>query len=519
MHYRTPPGLTPVNPVRSCAAYSYLTHPMQAVPFFETAGTPVQEQSRLLLLSYHFPPSQAVGALRWQKLSHFAAARSWGIDVVTLDPSSQQDADPSRLADLPPGVRVFGIPDAALRIDRVENVVWGWCRPLVSRLRSGNDRGGSSPGRARERTGSFGRHEVRWLPRTARDLVRPYYALLDYDRGNQWADRATRLALATIRPNIHRIVVSCGPPHMAHEAGRRVAETARLPLVMDLRDPWSFMQRIPEAMAHPVWWWLAARHERRAVRRATLVVANTELARRELARRYPEWRDRFISVMNGYDQEPIPASGERRRFIIAYAGSIYLDRNPRLLFRGARHVIDELHLSPSEFGIDFIGNVEHYDGTSIRDMAREEGIEPYVTSGPPRPRREAMEFLARAAMLVSLPQDSDMAIPSKVFEYMQFDAWLLALAEPGSATGLLLEGTHADVVAPHDVQAIAAVLHRRYLEHAAGVRPSRIARHERFSRAHQAGVLFDAIEERIGRPDAALVPQLDAAPTLTSAPH
>ena len=35
--------------------------------------------------------------------------------------------------------------------DRVENVVWGWCRPLVSRLRSGNDRGGSSPGRARER--------------------------------------------------------------------------------------------------------------------------------------------------------------------------------------------------------------------------------------------------------------------------------------------------------------------------------------------------------------------------------
>lgn len=491
---------------------------MQAVPFFQAVGNSAQEQSRLLLLSYHFPPSQAAGALRWQKLARYAAARSWGLDVVTLDPGSIQDADPRRLDDLPPGVRAYGIPSVELRVDRVENTVWGWCRPLIAPLRARRNGSGARE-HGNPRPGSFSRREVRWYPRAARDLVRPYYAMLDFDRGDAWADRAVSMALQLVQPGVHRAVISCGPPHMVHDAGRRVSQRTGLPLVMDLRDPWSFMQRVPEAVAHPLWWRLAGRHERRDVEKATLVVANTELARREFVRRYPGWRNRFLTVMNGYDREAIPEPRGRNRFVIAYAGTIYLDRDPRLLFRAAARVIAELELSPDEFGIEFIGHMEGGDGRSIHAMAREEGIEAYVSAGPPRPRPEAMEFLSRAAMLVSLPQDSDMAIPSKIFEYMQFEAWLLALVHPDSATGLLLAGTDADVVAPHDVNAIAAVLHRRYLEHARGVRPRPIARDERFSRAYQAGILFDAIEERVGRPELTSALSLSAAPSLLEAEH
>src|SRR6266566_3730546 len=63
-----------------------------------------------------------------------------------------------------------------------------------------------------------------------------------------------------------------------------------------------------------------------------------------------------------------------------------------------------------------------------------------------RPRAEAMQFLARGTMLVSLPLFSrsgeiDATIPAKIFDYVRFDAWLLALAERGSATELLLRGT------------------------------------------------------------------------------
>ena len=49
-------------------------------------------------------------------------------------------------------------------------------------------------------------------------------------------------------------------------------------------------------------------------------------------------------------------------------------------------------------------------------------------------------------MLVNLPQDSHLCIPSKVYEYMRYAAWLLALEPADSATALLLRDSAADVV-------------------------------------------------------------------------
>ena len=98
-------------------------------------------------------------------------------------------------------------------------------------------------------------------------------------------------------------------------------------------------------------------------------------------------------------------------------------------------------------------------------------------------------------MLLSLPQDSDMAIPSKIFEYMQYDAWILALAERDSATERLLRGSNADVVASQDLEGLTTVLRKRYLQYACGERPTRLATDPRYSRREQARRLFDAIEK------------------------
>lgn len=154
----------------------------------------------------------------------------------------------------------------------------------------------------------------------------------------------------------------------------------------------------------------------------------------------------------------MPPTRHGTRFSIAYAGSIYLDRDPRLLFRATARVIARLGITPERRGLDFIGNVENYDGVPVSQIAREEGIAQFVTVGPSRPRPAMLDFLMHATMLVSLPQDSDLTIPSKIFEYMQFDACLLALAKHGSATELLLRDSGADVVAPLDVDAMAALI-------------------------------------------------------------
>ena len=203
--------------------------------------------------------------------------------------------------------------------------------------------------------------------------------------------------------------------------------------------------------------------------------------------------------MNGYDEdEKLPAPQRDGCFRLAYAGAIYLDRNPRNLFRAAYKVIRELGLASDQFSIEFMGPPAHLDGASIEDLARESGVEAFVKVHPPGTRQEAARFLARSSMLVNLPQDSHLAIPSKVFEYMRFPAWVLAMEETGSATELLLRDTQADVVPPSDVDAIAQVLATRFREHQRGVIPSPSTGAGQYSRRAQAERLFAAIDEVLG---------------------
>jgi glycosyltransferase involved in cell wall biosynthesis len=482
-------------------------------PYFGPSETPVRGGRRLLLITMAFPPDHSVGSLRWQKLSAYVAERGWGLDVVTVDPSCLQSGDPSRLAELPSGTRVYGVPTAVPWIARVTLAAWTAYRRLRPRRQRRTTRAGATNQASRiARPDSLRSADVRWTwhPRT---LVRTNHAWLEYVRFGRWARDAAALTLRLIESGVHEAVITSGPPHMAHDAGWLVSRTTGLPLIIDLRDPWSITQRIPEHVASPLWLRLAQRHERRAVKQATLVVMNTEPCRLAMCDLYPQARDRIITVMNGCDTDPLPPPRHGHRFVIAYAGAIYSDRDPRLLFRAAARLIREFALDPADFGIEFLGCVERCGSTPVSDIAREEGVEAFVTLRPNRPRQAALEFLPRAAMLVSLPlvslsQDTDLTIPAKIFEYVQFDAWVLALAAHDSATGVLLRGSGADVVAPEDVDGIFRVLRDRFQQYRSGIRPTRIARDGRFSRRVQAERLLDAIEACTSRPPAAAPPLL-----------
>ena len=86
------------------------------------------------------------------------------------------------------------------------------------------------------------------------------------------------------------------------------------------------------------------------------------------------------------------------------------------------------------------------EGVPLTKIAAEEGLGAHFRAHGFRPRGEALEFLAGASLLVSLPLRTGMTLPAKLFEYTRFDAWLLALADPASATAGLLADTDADVV-------------------------------------------------------------------------
>ena len=262
---------------------------------------------------------------------------------------------------------------------------------------------------------------------------------------------------------------------------------------MDMRDPWGTAVAVLTESASGFEMRFARRTEAKCVRGAAAVVVNTTLARELLIHRYPRIASRCSVVMNGTDSDAPVELGERDRFTIVFAGSIYFDRNPRMVFRAAAQVIQRMALTPVEFGFTFIGSASAYGGITTKQIAEEEGIAEYVETTPFIPRGELLKKLASASVLLSLPQDVETSIPAKIFEYMSFPAWLLVIAAQGSATAQLLDGTDADVVEPSDVSAMTDRIARRVQEFREGVTARPVGASGQFGRAEQARVLIDVL--------------------------
>lgn len=441
---------------------------------------------RILLISNAFPPDPEVGGLRWQKMAQQFGEHGWAFDVLTRDFRSSSRLDHARLESLPPGTRVFCVPAGLPLVLRIQQRILATWRGMRGRDQSTTttEQGEGTPA-ARK-------------PRQPRALMRAYFAWVAFLRDAQWADAVASAGSQLASREVYCVVISSGPPHMAHEGARRVARASGIPHMVDMRDPWSLVQRVHADLESPVWYALARRFERRVVREAALVIMNTERSRDAMRATYPTLSDKIEAVRNGCDDEALPPSSKRSRFSIRFAGSIYMDRDPRLVFRAASRVIADLGLQPSQFAIEFIGDVDRFAGTPTMQIAREEGIERYVTLGGLVARQAALEFLAGASVLLSLPQDSDFAIPAKIYEYLRFDAWLLILAHKESATEQLLRDVDADVLEPDDVEGIASAIRRRYEQFCRGESPRAAGGDGRFDRRLQAEKLMRLVDGIVG---------------------
>ena len=467
-----------------------------------TSGEAPRATKHLLLVSYFFPPVNVVGSLRWLRIAQYAAHRGWSFDVVmvhptggsSVDPASTMAVDMEKLAELPRGVNVYQVSDRTSWLYAAQRSIWQMLRPIVRRRSEPSIAVRTTPPtRLQRESTSEGEGEGEGEGRSRRRAA--YLTRLHYGEFRRWARDAARVAAHVVRERRPNIIASSGPPHSAHEAARQIAARTGIPWVMDMRDPWGAPENTPADFAGPTWTRMTGQLEGRCVEAAKLVLLNTEAARRELASRYPDRADRFITVMNGADplRNELPVT-RSTRFTIAYAGNIYVGRDPTVFFAALARVIRDLSLTPDQVGADFFGGGD-YARDIVLSAAREAGIASFVTHTPHQSHREALAFLSRAPMLLNLPQHHHLAIPAKIFEYVQMPSWLLILAEAGSATELLLRDSTADVLDPRDVDGIAERLRCRFLQHArsGGERPSPVNASGRFDRDRQSQILLDAL--------------------------
>jgi hypothetical protein len=163
--------------------------------------------------------------LRWQKFAGHLAEAGIGVDAVTLDPTELASQDRTRLNDLPPGTRVFGVRQPRLVSERLEQSLLRARRILQPPRRPTPPAAAGAPTPAGSpRIDSYSRADILRGTVPGSRLARAWHARQDLARVEAWARAAARVGRAIIEPGRHRMVISCGPPHQTHEGARQIAE-------------------------------------------------------------------------------------------------------------------------------------------------------------------------------------------------------------------------------------------------------------------------------------------------------
>jgi glycosyltransferase involved in cell wall biosynthesis len=394
---------------------------------------------RVLILTYHFPPSAASGSFRMLGFARHLPSHGWRPVVVAPPSLPWEPVDPDLAGRVPPEAVVYRVPYRSGRLAR--------------------------------RVALF----ASWLPA---------------------ALPTCRKAAREQKPDV---VLTSGPPHEVHWLGLWLKRRYGLPWVADFRDPWYPVWRLEAGRG--VTRALIRAQEALVVHGADAVIANAPAACRAFRDTYPRLRRRFVTLPNGYDREafeplatarPPRAPGEPVR--IVHAGAVYFGRDPRPLLdavkavsvTGVPGVEVRFFGPPSESGLD------------LAREAEDRGLGGRVVVGGQVPYARALREMAAADINVLLDSPGrTVGVPAKLYEYIGAGRPVLALGEPGGDLAWVLErsGLPYRVVLPGDQTGIARALEGLVGELDTPARPSR----DHFSRAAITGRLAALFERCIRR--------------------
>jgi glycosyltransferase involved in cell wall biosynthesis len=377
----------------------------------------------VLLVVYAFPPCGGVGVLRAASLARYLPAEGIRLDVLTTRNPSSVGMDLSLLDEIPPEVTIHRTITLDLPFSikkRLKRLVTG-AKPPTSQA-----------------NGAVPAGKLNFLKRAIQDLLLP-------DPQVTWLPVLTRAARRIIRERKIDLVLITGAPYSNYLLAERLRKSyPYLPIVLDFRDEW--ISTCFEAAAFQFSRSERARSfaieaEAAAVASATIVVAVTEGARREIRARYPhDPEDKYQLIPNGFDSTRIyrsassPVIQSDRKIVVTYIGSIYASTEPTMLVQALQSLPLEVK---SRLKLRFIGHIEEprYREALLQlgDMVQLEG---YL----PQPAALAAMNEADYALLITHDR---LNVSAKFYDYIGAGKPILGCVHPLGDVRRLIEELHA----------------------------------------------------------------------------
>ncbi len=330
---------------------------------------------KFLLLTYHFPPSNAAAVHRMLGLARYLPRFGWQPVVVAPTRVPWEPEDASLLAQVPPQTPVERIPFAQ-----------GFLGKIARRM---------AP-------------EAHWLVKA---------------RGTCWR---------MIREHHAEAILTSGPPHCVHLLGLWLQWRTRLPWIACFRDPWISNMPITHwtfQLRRERWW------ERQVMKRASVLVANTPLNEQSWQSTYPQHASKMVTITNSFDAERFASltltapKVRHERVTILHAGELYTGRDPRPLLQALQQSETGPDAERLPIQVEFLGRTTEA-AFDFPTEIRQHGLEHCVRLSGQVPYAEALQRMMQADILLLLQTPGTrFGVPGKLYEYMGLGRPILALAE------------------------------------------------------------------------------------------
>ena len=415
----------------------------------------------ILIISYYFYPSAAVGARRMSELARYLDNLGIDVTVVAASMENQQSGPVG-----PRSVTVVRIPMPQRRLSALLIQVKKWL--THKRLRSPEkSRDQSNKKRFNENSGSSLNLESgnTSASETFLKRLRRYIDSLLWvnDDKKVWAFKAIWQVRRIKRKHPYDIVISSGPPMSCHLVGLYARLSGNAIWVMDYRDPWVGNLDWIQHVQSPLKRFLESWQEKICMRFAHSSSCTSALIARELISRHSSRAPSITVIHNGYDGEPLLESPPLGKLHLLYAGTIYLNRDPAIIIEALGRLVGDCEIDRNLVSFDIVGHLSNRHRESLLDLVSHFEIGDCISFSDPVPRNEILEYYRKANVLVNLAQGQVTQIPAKMFEYLQQRRDILVVAEQRSATAVLVQDLDwCHVVDGDDLNGLKDLLRRLY---------------------------------------------------------
>ena len=388
---------------------------------------------RVLLVAYYFPPMGMGGVQRALKIAKYLPEFGWKASVLTVRETSYYAKDESLLEEAKKADIIRTESFDPMRLIRGESTV-------------------GSRQEGRQRAASRG---IFRIGERINRLLGPWFFIPDSKVF--WLPFAWHRTRRLLREVKHDLVMTTSPPHSAHFLGLWLKRKTGMPWLADFRDDWlAETYEKPPTRLHSG---MNARMLKSVLMNADRIVTISDPITRHLAAASGRGPEACLTVPNGFDPEDF--AGVRaetgNRFTIAYVGTLNPIRNPEILLKSLRRVLDRHPEWERRMTLSLVGSVY---GLPLDEMISRYGLRDCVRCTWYVPHPEAVRRLKSADLLVLIvsADSSEGIVTVKVFEYLASGRPVLAIAPECEAGAWIRRFKRGEIVRPDDEAAVASAV-------------------------------------------------------------